>query len=588
MRNKTIILSVTLLLLLSGVIGIWLYINRQTTKLLLSAEEVMTEYPDSALHILQTIRKPEHLIGENQALYALLLTQASYKNYIPVDNDSLIRLATDYYAEKKDNERKAWSYFYAAQVYRDTKDRKRALDYFQKAATATEGSTNYKLLALLYYHWGGLLQKEKPYEEGLSRLIKAKQYEELNKDTANLINTYGEIARSYIYKEDYKLAQTYLWKGIDLAQSIKNAKELSWLYQLLSIAYEMDKQFTKSLEYANISLLLNKNEAALKPTFSLKGSLFIELQQYDSARYYIEKSKRYENFYNKAGYHLEISKIEKGLGNYKEALKHHEIYSQYVDSIEISEKDNNLMELQKKYNYSIVQNENIQLKTKNQRRGIAILSIIVILLIAIFIAYYIYNKVKREKENIIYIKDALLDQSVRQIQQKTNELMQNKQTLQEKENELREYIQKEQGLKEDISSKEEKLQSLKQQQKELKEQIFKMNGVVKRIEEMNSLNSYQKKKAELMLSEKELDDLFSAINFCYDDFEKRLRAEYPNLTNHDIYMCCLLRMGVSNQNIAILLMSNEEALKKRKYRIKREKMNLARDGTSLEDHLKNY
>lgn len=53
----------------------------------------MTEHADSALHILQKFNNPQHLYGENAALYALLMTQAQYKNYIPVENDSLIHIA---------------------------------------------------------------------------------------------------------------------------------------------------------------------------------------------------------------------------------------------------------------------------------------------------------------------------------------------------------------------------------------------------------------------------------------------------------------------------------------------------------------
>lgn len=535
MKKRILISCITFLLLLAGGIGWWQYKVHNTRKLLLTADRLMIEHPDSALHLLRQIKIPERITNENQALYALLMTQAQYKNYLPIENDSLIRIAVDYYANEKDSLRKAWSCFYAAQVYRDTKDTKRSLSYFQKAATAAGGCNNYKLLFLLYCHWGRLLQDQKPYDEGLNKLLKAKEYVELNKDTVSLISTLGEIGWSYMYKKNYKEAQSYLWRGIELAQLLANQEKLSWLYHRLSTSYWADKDYSNALEYINASLRLDKDTNSIKPTLSLKSSIFIHLQQYDSAYYYNEKSESNDNnFYSKANYLLNLSRIEKGLGNYKEALEHHEIYSQYIDSIEISEKDDNLMELQKKYDYSIVQNENIHLKTKNQRRGIAILSISVILLIALFISYYIYNKVKQEKES-----------------------------------KLREYLRKEEGLK---------------------EQIFKMNKVVKKIEGMNSLNSFQKKKAnaELILSEKELEDLFSAINFCYDNFEKCLSTKYPNLTNDDIYMCCLLRMGVSNQNIAILLASNDEALKKRKYRIKREKMNITQEGISLEDFLKHF
>ena len=591
MKKNLIIITTSLFILTTAGILSWQYNINKKHNLLLSVDKLMTEHADSALHILQKFNNPQHLYGENAALYALLMTQAQYKNYIPVENDSLIHIAVDYYSTRKDSLRKAWSYFYMAQVCRDTKDSKRALTYFQKAAIASNGCQNNKLLALLYYHWGRLLQTEFPYEEGINKLMKAKEYETQNKDTVSLINVLGEIGWSYMYKEDFKQAQAYVWEGIKLAQHLKSDEQISWLYQHLSMSYLQNNQFTTALEKINESIKYSHNDSVyLLYVWATKGLIFNDLQQYDSAYYYIEKGKRTDNLYNIASYQNEMSRIEEGLGNYKKALMWSRLYSSYKDSIEIYERDRNLMELQKKYDYSLIQNENIQSKAKLQRRGIAILAITIVLLITLFVTYYIYNKSERKKENIIRLKDTLLEQTVRQLQQKTNELLQNKQAVQDKENKLREYILKERGLKEDISLKEKELQSYIQQQKKLKEQIFKMNKTVQRIEAMNSLNLYQKKqaKAQLILSEQELANLFSAINFCYNNFEERLRTEYPHLTNDDIYICCLLKMGVNNQNIIILLEMNEEALKKRKYRIKRERMNLSQDGISLEEYLKDY
>lgn len=84
------------------------------------AETIMEEHPDSALRILQLIDGTT-LKGEEQALYALLLTQAFDKNNIDIANDSLISIATDFYASTNDNRHKmlaeqeqAWVNFYTS------------------------------------------------------------------------------------------------------------------------------------------------------------------------------------------------------------------------------------------------------------------------------------------------------------------------------------------------------------------------------------------------------------------------------------------------------------------------------------------
>ena len=52
---------------------------------------------DSALVVLENISAKELVFSSSKARYALLLTQARDKNYILHTDDSLIRIAVDYY-----------------------------------------------------------------------------------------------------------------------------------------------------------------------------------------------------------------------------------------------------------------------------------------------------------------------------------------------------------------------------------------------------------------------------------------------------------------------------------------------------------
>ena len=58
---------------------------------LLQAEALMYTHPDSALQMLEAIPEPEKLTGQEQADYALLLTQARSRCHITATSDSLIR-----------------------------------------------------------------------------------------------------------------------------------------------------------------------------------------------------------------------------------------------------------------------------------------------------------------------------------------------------------------------------------------------------------------------------------------------------------------------------------------------------------------
>ncbi len=81
--------------------------GRTICEQLAKAERVMQERPDSALQLIQGIDAGQ--IGRRavRAKYALLYAQALDKNaIIDVDNDSLIRIALDYYRYRGSSARK--------------------------------------------------------------------------------------------------------------------------------------------------------------------------------------------------------------------------------------------------------------------------------------------------------------------------------------------------------------------------------------------------------------------------------------------------------------------------------------------------
>ena len=87
---------------------------------------------------------------------------------------------------------------------------------------------------------------------------------------------------------------------------------------------------------------------------------------------------------------MDMSRIEKGLGNYALALQHYELYSHYADSLEIYNENKSLAALQKKYDYEKFQRENFQLKAEKQWRGILAVCFAVVLVLALAIVYYVH------------------------------------------------------------------------------------------------------------------------------------------------------------------------------------------------------
>ncbi len=73
---------------------------------------IMDTLPDSALAILKNIN-PKDIGGKRlNAEYALFMSQALYKNFVDVDDDSLISIASDYYREREPSRDKMLACFY--------------------------------------------------------------------------------------------------------------------------------------------------------------------------------------------------------------------------------------------------------------------------------------------------------------------------------------------------------------------------------------------------------------------------------------------------------------------------------------------
>lgn len=534
MRVSRIAIYALLLLVLVAGIGGWQYRQKYIYRQLEKIEELLQHQADSAWQILTKMEHTDRLYGRNRALYSLLYTQACYKNYIPVEGDSLIRFAVEYYSDTADSLRKSKSCFYMAQVCRDRYDRHRALDYFQKAGSAAKGCSEYKFLSLLYYHWGCLLQDEKPYTLALNKMELSCQYAVQNRDTVMIISVLGEMGWGCLSNGDYQLASEKLEKAISYAENI-GGKQLGWLNHCYSVLCWKIHKYEKALELADRSLAFWKDSVFRKTVFALKGDIYLDLQQVDSARLYIEKGRNDADFRKKAAYALSMCELEKRLGHYEDALRFHELYACSVDSLMKKEETNRLGELQQKYDYSLMQNENGRLKAKEQRMKILVLVVALVAIALLFVFYGIYNRYKQKKEY---------------------ELQRNKQEILEKE-------------------------------AVWKERFFHMNEVIRHIENICELPALQKdKKAnQIRLSAMEIEQLLSAVNACYNQFACRLQKDYPTLSQIDVCICCLLKVGIRNQDICYLLGIMDEAFKKRKYRIKHDKLKL---DIALDDFLKAY
>lgn len=149
--------AVTCLLLIFCVMNLFFGCSlRKATPLpeLEQAEAVMFDRPDSALRILQAMPMPTD--KEQHALWCLLVTQAEYKQYLPIPSDSLIRIAYDYYKPTDDARRKAMAALYMGGVNYELKNIEEAMTYYLEAKDEVAHTDDYTLGYLVMSSLGNL------------------------------------------------------------------------------------------------------------------------------------------------------------------------------------------------------------------------------------------------------------------------------------------------------------------------------------------------------------------------------------------------------------------------------------------------
>jgi len=152
-------------------------------------------------------------------------------------------------------------------------------------------------------------------------------------------------------------------------------------------------------------------------------------------------------------------------------------------------------------------------------------------------------------------------------------------------------------LQTSFSENEKLRRSLLEKNRDVATSAIKIDGYVRLLSEVNSvlenvdddeskeaikklLNKIKRHMLADVTAQRDVfEEHFDILN---DDFIKKLKAKYPNLTFDELKMCALLKMNLSSKEIAQKLNLSLRGIETKRYRI-RKKMNLDRK-TNLNQH----
>ena len=501
--------------------------RKGTAPILKEAEALMYTYPDSALQLLEAIQQPKQLTGQEQADYALLLTQARSRCRIIAASDSLIRIATDYYQDSNDNARKAKAFLYLGDVYMDMQNHVEAMKALKQAEEVlddAEASTQ----SLVYSNLGYLNRKIANYELAWRYYQNALVIDKTNENSewvvTNLINMLNlplsEIQDSTIYYvhllEKTLLSvnselQTKAYNNIGVYYYKQKKKERAAYYFCKTIHASNANSYRA---YLNLARIYDEEGNTARA-----DSLYqVALQ----SPVWATRARIYEALYNRSLH----------AHRYQEATEYMKHYQQAADSFYTQRQAQEIQELQTKYDFEVLARK----KTETENRLLRItIGGSLLLFLSLLAMYYFKKKYTHQLQE--------LENLIRQINELEN---------------------KEKDMEDLVSTLNESLE----RSTVLSNEFLRVKGKWTDSEDILALGVYIRLKRDLSLynPSSDLPLLGHWLDIVYSQFASRLTSEHRNLTVSELSICYLHRMGYSIQEMSQAMHVKTDSIKRYIYR----------------------
>lgn len=443
----------------------------------------------------------------------------------------------------------ALSEFYCGRVLQSQSKHDEALKAYLEAETVADKIRDMYIGGIADFFIAELNDERYLFSEAITYFKKAaSKFALLEDNQEQMIATYTEMATAFTCEqESMDSAFVYYNKALAIAEENDNRKRLFIIYQNMGVAFWHIGEIERAKDANLRALSFAPQEDKMGGLYSVMAKICWQENKVDSALYYANESL---NVYGSDSTRMTsvfglISEIEKSVGNYKRSLEYCELYTEQVLDLLGEQKDLNLLDVQKKYNFELIQNANRKLTIER----LWLLIAFILLAVSSFLIYFI----KRAKN-----KEALL-LSKQHIYQLKEMVAEKDKVITENQNKEDKNIVK---------------------NRELKATLFKQLDILKKIsllelylakDEKQTGQAFLKKMHSIVYDSNEKFDwtiFYQSVNALYDNFLDRLSTLYPSLTADEILVCCLSKIELNNEEIALLMKSTVNIIQKKRTSIR--------------------
>lgn len=489
--------------------------------------------PEKALTIIDSLRfnKKYHASYPHKVLRLLFiqtlhqLHQLQHSEDLPASG--LIKEA-HYFERIGDQNKAGWAYLYSGLIALKYGHISNASILLTEAQENAEKSTDSILLFNIYYQWGELYFQRHDQEAGKAAYRKALEY---RYSRAPLNNTPDYlVGNCLLHLEQYREAQSYYQK-IEYNLRPKDKKdsiEMSQFMQNIGLTYARLNHPEEAIEYIHKSCTYHSDN--LLPCQLILANIYLHQTRLDSAAHYLKAihPDHFSELRLKKRYYDHYAWLKELQNDYQAALKARKQQIGCQNLLYTKKPEFRIENIIRRYKEKKFSREKYALI---YQRTLLFTGIIIISALGLLII--VYNCYLRKKKQLKYTEAC---QMVHHLQR--------------------------------LNSEQEKIQE--EFRKILQDKLENSQRLALFCTQFeNRYKSFLENYRTTLGTELNWQELYFAINFLHDNFQRKLITRFPNLDEKEIQVICLLRAGFHQDEIAYLMRQSVYTIHKRKTAIRK-------------------
>ena len=508
--------------------------QREASDLLRQAQSLVDTQPDKALQLIDSIFYPERSLNRREYMsYLVTRVQARHRNFLPINEDTLIFIARDYFARRNNDARKtALAFFYSGCVYEEQDNFENAMQQFNYAADYAARADDANLQGLIHFYIGDLFANAGLHLEALKEFKKAERFfANVFSDRAmrNRVYSFSAIGRMYSFSGQQTNALAAFHKGLELARSSENNKLLGLLHQNIHLNYFHRGEYGNAEKHLRLSFELNEDITEAPRYYLNFAKLFTNTNQTDSLNLYVNKLRQSveqsDNLRFKVAVYRFLATDAKARSDFDAAFEYLQKDLVLMEEITRRRLEQTVFEVRQRYNFERMQHRYNEMIINRQWWIIILLSTVIV--IAAFFTIYRLIQRKKWKEAVerIEILETINQHLEKNLQQKNS------------------------NNRKDLTWRFD---------------VEKLVAEVSRSKDATETKLTLNKLNKILYGQQSIDGRWEAqLNMLHTvrpGFINKIKEKYPTLPEIEFRICILAYLGFSNRDTAIVLGTAENTI----------------------------